>query len=569
MDHQDNISIPETNLSWNLYGAGYDNLGKLGKPEIAPVAQPDSEQLLVRVDCVGICYSDVKLLQQGENHPKIKSRNLSDCPISPGHEVSFTVILVGDSLKDKFRAGERYVVQPEIVQHNKKLTYGFSFPGGLTQYQLIGSELLSTDDGVSILKIDDSLGYAEACLLEPWGSVLSTYENTRRLEPKPGGNMWIIGNPDIEIERDFSKYLDHPEFILISDLPSRLEESILVANKNVHKQNGISVSQYKIIVEKQDPPLKFDDIVIIDPQSAEQIEILISMINPGGLINLIGNKPLDRPIKLDPQRIHYDFISIIGNLSSDLAESYGTDRNRSSLSPKGTAVFYGAGGAMGQIHVENAIAALDGPEKIVVIDINQERLDYLEQRFARLAQQQNKSLHTVNPLSSLKDLTEHIKELIDQEYANDVVVLVPDTAVFKKAASLLGEDSLLNLFAGTPAGASFPIDISNVYLGNLQITGSSGLSFRHIIAAYELAISGKINIAASVVAVGGMGAALEAIQAVEEGRYPGKIVIYPHLLDLPLTRVKDLSIQYPEMSKVVDERMIWSKEAEEILLESQ
>jgi threonine dehydrogenase-like Zn-dependent dehydrogenase len=569
MDHPENNPIPETNPAWNLYGSGYDNLGRLGIPENIPVSQPNSEQLLVRIDCVGICYSDVKLLQQGENHPKLKDRNLSKHPTRPGHEVSFTVIKVGDSLKDKFQAGERYVVQPEVVHHNKNFTYGFSLPGGLTQYQLIGPELLCTDDGVSIMKIDDSLGYAEACLLEPWGSVLSTYENTRRLVPKLGGKMWIVGNPEIQTERKFSDYLDRPESILISDLPVSLEEIIIKSNLNVRIQDGISVNQYINSIDRTVPPEKFDDIVVVDPISAEQIEILISMIKIGGLINLIGNMPLNEPIRLDPQRIHYDFISIIGNSGPDLAESYGTDRNPSSLSPKGAAVFYGAGGAMGQIHVENAIAAIDGPDKIVVIDINQERLDHIENRFARLAQQQKKSFHTVNPLSAPKDLNDHIKDLIDQEYVDDMVVLVPDAAVFERAASLLGNDSLLNMFAGTPAGASFPIDISNVYLGNLQITGSSGLRFRHIIAAHELAISGNINIGAAVVALGGMGAALEAIRAVEEGRFPGKIVIYPHLVDLPLTSIEDLCKHHPEISRVIGEKNLWSKKAEEILMKSQ
>jgi len=338
---------------------------------------------------------------------------------------------------------------------------------------------------------------------------------------------------------------------------------------NVRKQDGISVNQYINSIDRTAPPERFDDIVVLDPISAEQIEILISMINPGGLINLIGSKPLNEPIRLDPQRIHYDFISIVGNSGLDLAESYGTDRNRSSLSPNGSAVFYGAGGAMGQIHVENAIAAIDGPDKLVVIDINQDRLDHIENRYARLAQQQKKSFYTVNPLSTPKDLNDHIMNLIDQEYADDIVVLVPDAAVFERAASLLGTDSLLNMFAGTPAGASFPIDISNVYLGNLQITGSSGLSFRHLISAHDHAISGNINIGAAVVALGGMGAALEAIKAVEDGRFPGKIVIYPHLVNLPLTSIEDLSKNHPEISRVIGEKKLWSKKAEEILMKIQ
>jgi threonine dehydrogenase-like Zn-dependent dehydrogenase len=564
--HKEDFLIPDTNLVWNLYGAGYDKFGNNGYPESVPTPHPDSDQLLVRIDCVGICYSDVKLLHQGENHPKLKKKNLSIQPIRPGHEVSFTVVVVGDKLKEQFQVGERYVVQPEVVHQHKKLTYGFSFDGGLTQYQLIGPELLCTDDGISILKVDDTLGFAEASLLEPLGSVLSSYENTRRLVPKQGGKMWIIGNPQSQTEFVFTRYLDYPETVLISDLPPSLKKSVLRTNSNVLIQDGIEVSHYISSIDNADPTLKFDDIVVIDPQSAEQIEILLSMINPGGLINLIGANPLEEPVLLDPQRIHYDFISIIGNKGPDLADSYGTERNRSEFSPHGTAVFYGAGGPMGQMHIERAITILNGPEKLVVIDVNQERLNYIQLRFSRMAQQYNKTLYIINPLFCDNNLNKHIIELTNQKYVEDLIVLVPDPGVLEDAVSLLGKQSLINLFAGTPAGSCFPIDISNVYLGNMQITGSSGLGFQHICTAYEFAIDGKIDLGASVAAVGGMGAALEAIRAADERRFPGKIVIYPQLVNLPLMSIGELKAKIPAIANALGENCLWTRETERILL---
>jgi len=78
--------LPEKNLTWNMYGPGLENIGKDGKPEAFPVPEPGDDQLLVRVDAVGMCFSDVKLIKQGSEHPKILHRDLKNNPTRVGHE---------------------------------------------------------------------------------------------------------------------------------------------------------------------------------------------------------------------------------------------------------------------------------------------------------------------------------------------------------------------------------------------------------------------------------------------------------------------------------------------------
>jgi hypothetical protein len=57
--------IPAETWAWNMYGPGTENIGREGHPEKFPVPTPGPDQLLVRVDAVGMCYSDVKLITQG------------------------------------------------------------------------------------------------------------------------------------------------------------------------------------------------------------------------------------------------------------------------------------------------------------------------------------------------------------------------------------------------------------------------------------------------------------------------------------------------------------------------
>jgi len=227
--HDIDSVIPEKGLAWNMYGAGEENIGRDGKPEQLPVPKPGPNQMLVRIDSVGLCFSDVKLINMGGSHPKLYNRDLAKEPGRLGHEASLTVVEVGEELQGRYFPGQRLAVQPDIYQDGKSTAYGYTIPGGLIQYHLIGPEMLETDEGECLLPVDDSMGYAEAALLEPWGCVLAAYTQRRRLEPKDGGVMWIIGTPGDDAEYSFSKGLDAPAVIILSDAPEAVAS---LAEKN-------------------------------------------------------------------------------------------------------------------------------------------------------------------------------------------------------------------------------------------------------------------------------------------------------------------------------------------------
>ena len=77
----------------------------------------------------------------------------------------------------------------------------------------------------------------------------------------------------------------------------------------------------------------------------------------------------------------------------------------------------------------------------------------------------------------------------------------------------------------------------------------------------------RSNLKSSVAAVGGMLAASEAIQAAEARRFPGKIIIYPQLEDLPLLGIRELAEKHPEIKSKVGDQNLWTREAEAELFE--
>ena len=214
--------LPKEILTWNLYGAGLENLGHNGAAESFAIPEPNADQLLVRVDSIGMCFSDIKILSQGGNHPKLYHRNLAVEPTRLGHEVALTVVRIGANLAGRYKVGERLAVQPDIYQNGISTAYGYTVPGGMTQYHLIGAEVLKTDAGACLLPVAEDMGYAESSLLEPWGCVLAAYTQRRRLTPKAGGCMWIVGQPGDASTYAFSHGLDAPATIVLTDVPASI-----------------------------------------------------------------------------------------------------------------------------------------------------------------------------------------------------------------------------------------------------------------------------------------------------------------------------------------------------------
>lgn len=128
--YQCTVSIPPQHWRGCLCGAGLENLGRNGAPERLPTPVPTESQLLVRIDAVGICFSDLKVARLGGEHPKV-ARNLSTQPVVMGHEIAYTVAQVGQALSHRFQVGERYVVQADVYVGGQVQAVGYALEGGV------------------------------------------------------------------------------------------------------------------------------------------------------------------------------------------------------------------------------------------------------------------------------------------------------------------------------------------------------------------------------------------------------------------------------------------------------
>lgn len=561
--------LPSHNFAWNMYGSGIENIGKNGRPEPLPIPEPSDNQLLVRVDSVGMCFSDVKLIRQGGNHPKLYNRNLAAEPTRLGHEAALTVIKVGANLRHQYQPGQRLAMQPDIYQNGKSTAYGYTIPGGLIQYHLIGAEVLETDAGACLLPLAGEMGYAETALLEPWGCVMAAYTQRRRLTPLLGGIMWIVGEPNDTTPYQFSAYLNAPATIILSDVAPQVEAMVRQSGANVVNRPRPELDDVAGFAAAETGSKGFDDIVLLAPRSAQWVSTVARHLARRGTLNVVGTEPLDGLVAADVGRLHYDYIAFVGNRGPDIAASYGEARNRCELLPNGATVIVGAGGPMGQMHVQRAIELPNGPRLIIATEVNDMRLEALAERFAPLAEANGRTLVTFNPETAVSPtLHDFVHQATDQLGADDVVVCVPVATLIDEAATLLNTNGMLVLFAGVPNGTMAPLDLSAVYLHNAQFTGTSGLTIDDQALVMERTLAGSLSPSRSVAAVGGMEAAQDGIEAMMNGRFPGKIVIFPQISGLPLLGLDELADHYPTIGQHLADGKWWTAAAEAALIEA-
>lgn len=560
--------IPQTMLRWHLYGAGLENLGKDGQPEEVPVPEPGDDELLVRIDALGLCFSDTKVVSLGEKHPRLVGRDLRKEPVVLGHEVSCTVVKVGKNLQGRFRVGQRFIVQADVFYQGKSIAYGYVLPGAMTQYGIIGKEILEGDEGCYLLPLQDEDGYVEAALVEPWACVVASYAQKRRQHLQHDGVALLI----------MGKRIPHTEFTLGEAItPSRRPRKVVMLASSgqiraelVHLASQSDMELVEDVgtidsARQHAPEGGYDDILCIGELPAETVEGAAQLLAKGGVLWILRRTPFDRCLNLDIGRIHYDGLWVVGAFGSDLSQVKAS--LRSELLAGGTCWIVGGGGPMGQMHVQRAVQLGEPPSLIVATDVDAVRLEAVRERYAPTAERQGIRFVALNPKHMTPDqFRAALLELTEGKGFTDIVNMVPVADVVAESAQLLADGGVYNIFAGVARGVNACLDANAICGRGVRFFGSSGSSLADIRLTLQQMESGQLQTRASLAAIGGMKAAHEGIKALMEARFPGKTVIFPQIPDLPLMSLAELKQKFPTVYAKLESGRFWTREAEEELL---
>lgn len=543
---------------WPLFGVGLDNLGCDRKPCDWPIPQPNGGQLLVRIDAIGLCFSDIKLIRAGEDHPRVISEDLKSDPVIPGHEAVMTVVEVGEQLRGQFAPGQRYIIQADIYVNGVGLAYGYAIHGGMAEYSLIDERVLNGDEGCYLLPIQPDTPAGIAALIEPWTCVLASYMIEHRTAPAAGGRMLVVGENE-----DHQAYIceglastECPAVIHAMNVSSRTAEALAGAFPNAEVQ----------ALEEIPAESSYDDIVLCGLRKRERIEELSARCAANGLVSLVG-EGYDGKLAVDVGSVHYKGWFFQGTGGANIAEAYG--RNvRSTLRKGGACWLVGGAGAMGQMHTQLAVEDANGPGRVLVTDLDSHRIEKMNGLLAPAIAQRGIEYQSMNPndFSSPEGFYRAVREFAPDGF-DDIVMLVPVVPVLNDAAPLLKTDGLMNIFAGIPAGKKALLDAGAIQRDGVRFVGSSGSRTAHLRKTLELAESGRINPATALAAVGGMKALWEGLDGVANARFAGKTVIFPHCPDLPLVDMERSGEALPGFEKTLSDRGLYTMDSEKALLD--
>jgi threonine dehydrogenase-like Zn-dependent dehydrogenase len=507
---------------------------------------------LVRHDATGICFSDLKVIRAGQNHPRIY-RNMSQDPVVLGHEISLTVVGVGENLRDQYHVGDRFIVQADIYINGVGYAYGYEIQGGFSQYNVIDQRILNGDGGNYLLPVKPTTGYAEAALAEPWACVEASYTIRYRQSWKPGGTLWITGDgTGVTLGRAEAW---QPGHVVIDVSDAAFAERV----RAWASANNITVSA-------DQPDTNYDDIVVLS-NDPTLIERAFARLARGGMFAVVTDQKIARRVSLDIGRLHYDKLAIVGTVGPDLSAAYTPIRTQ--LVAGGITWILGAGGPMGHMHMQRAIEIEGHPRKIVATNLNRHRMLAVKEKFAAPAKAAGIQMayYSQDGYAGEAELEADLRHESGGAGYDDIAVMAPSVPAIELAMNHLADHGVMNVFAGVTRGTQARFNMNDIVRRGVRFTGASGSSIDDLAHMRDLIEGKKLATNKSVTAVAGLEGVAAGLRAVSEGRFPGKVVIFPNLSKpLPLTTLPELKQRLPSVYAKLGEGESWTAEAEVELL---
>jgi len=236
------------------------------------------------------------------------------------------------------------------------------------------------------------------------------------------------------------------------------------------------------------------------------------------------------------------------------------------------AILAGAG-PMGLGTIDFVLHAKRKPERVVVTDIDDDRLNRASDIYSvEHARDQGIELRYVNT-SDIDNAPEYLTSLTGGDGYDDVLVFAPVRPLVEEADRILARDGCLNFFAGpTDPEFSAALNFYNVHYNQTHVVGTSGGNTDDMRESLELMSEGVINPAPMITHVGGLDSVVDTTLRLPD--IPGgKKLIYTNI-SMPLTAIEDFEARgeadplFGDLADIVERNNgLWCLEAEQYLLE--
>jgi len=246
-----------------------------------------SRDVLLRIDTLGVCGSDVHYYTHGKIGPQA-----APFPLILGHELAASVMEVGREVKN-LRAGQRVAVDPLIPCNDcdqcragrkhtcrrQKFLGSLGQPGALVEYLVMPSECCSP--------VPDSLNDDEAAVVEPLS--IGVYA-ARMAQLVPRARVGIVGSGPIGLCTLLAVRAQTQATAYVTDL---VDERLEVARACGAAWTGNPKRENVVAAIQQAEPLGLDTVFECAGEQ-DALDQGIELLKPGGALLVIGIPEVDR-----------------------------------------------------------------------------------------------------------------------------------------------------------------------------------------------------------------------------------------------------------------------------------
>ena len=349
-----------------IYGKKDLRLEEFELPELK------EDEILASVISDSICMSSHKAALQGSDHKRVPD----DIHINPtilGHEFSGVILEVGRKWQNKFKAGQKFSIQPAMSQMGTLNAPGYSYRyiGGDATYIIIPSIVMEAD----CLLPYDGEAFFPASLSEPMSCIVGAFHASYHTNPgtyvhdmgiRNGGNMAILAGvgPMGLGAIDYALHQDRrPGLLVVTDIDdNRLARASSIFTPGHAANEGVRLI-YINTGKMKDPSgylreltgnKGFDDVFVFAPVKSV-IELGDSILGFDGCLNFFAG-PVNPEFKAEFNfyNVHYAFTHIVGTSGGN------TDDMRESLKLMGE----------GKINPAIMITHVGGLDAVVATTLN-------------------------------------------------------------------------------------------------------------------------------------------------------------------------------------------------------
>lgn len=319
-----------------IYGANDIRLEEFELPEIG------EDEILAEVISDSVCMSTHKAVLQGTAHKRVPD-DVATNPTIIGHEFCGKLLKIGKKWQDKYKEGEKFVIQPAMNYKGSLYAPGYSYRwiGGNSQYVVIPHEVMECN---CLLPYDND-AYFYGSLAEPMSCIVGGYHVCYHAKNGvykhdmgivEGGNLILMASagPMGLGAIDYAIHCDRkPKLVVVTDIDTaRLNRAASILTPEDAEKNGVKLvyvntneceNAHDYLMSLTDGK-GYNDVFVFAPVKPV-VELGDSVLGFDGCMNFFaGPTKTDFSALFNFYNVHYNFTHICGNSggnTDDMVES--------------------------------------------------------------------------------------------------------------------------------------------------------------------------------------------------------------------------------------------------------